>query len=190
MTVDFNFIGSLEGRRLVGYVPLDRDGKVEGHSGITVATGVDLGQDHHGGYIDSHLADAALKAKLAPFMGFRGHDAVDYLTHHPLILTTREADDLDEAVEGAHVAALRAAYDAARSPGLPDFDHIPDQAQTVIASVAFQYGDLETRCPKFWLAACGQDWDKVIIELENFGDRYPMRRKKEADHLWPIAAEA
>lgn len=184
MTVNFAFIGSLEGRRLVGYVPRGSDGEIEGHSGVTVATGVDLGQDHHGGYIDGLPISPALRAKLDPYMGFTGEDAADYLTQHPLILTEAEVDTLDAAVQGAHVEMLADRYDAAVGPvGLLPFDKIPDEAQTVICSVAFQYGDLARKCPQFWRAACSQDWAAVIGELKDFGDKYPSRRKKEADHL-------
>lgn len=191
MTVNFTFIGSLEGRRLVGYIPQSGDGKIEGHSGVTVATGVDLGQDHHGGYIDGHLTDAALRAKLDPYMGFIGQDAADYLTLHPLILTEAEVNTLDAAVQGGQVKMLADRFDAvARQADLPLFAALPERAQTAIASVAFQYGDLETKCPKFWLAACGQDWAAAVDELEHFGDRYPSRRGKEADLLRPLIAKA
>lgn len=61
------------------------------------------------------------------------------------------------------------------------FTDLPAAAQTVIASVAFQYGtNLDARAPKFWKAATTQDWKECIKILNNYGDAYPTRRKKEA----------
>ena len=79
--------------------------------------------------------------------------------------------------------SLMKIYDTAYpSPPTP-FDRIPDQVQTVIASVAFQYGDLSGRCPHFWSTAIRQNWSAMINELEHFGDSYGPRRLREAAYL-------
>jgi GH24 family phage-related lysozyme (muramidase) len=72
-------------------------------------------------------------------------------------------------------------YDA--SPSTKSFSQLPPEAQTVIASVSFQYGDLATRTPTFWGHVTNERWQKAVDELRNFGDRYPTRRGKEADLL-------
>jgi len=39
------------------------------------------------------------------------------------------------------------------------------------------------RCPRFWSASVRQNWRDVIGELENFGDAYGPRRRREAEYL-------
>jgi hypothetical protein len=56
----------------------------------------------------------------------------------------------------------------------------------VIVSVAFQYGDLATKAPKFWDAVTKQDWKQADQILRDFGDKYPSRRKLESDLLKPL----
>jgi GH24 family phage-related lysozyme (muramidase) len=53
----------------------------------------------------------------------------------------------------------------------------------VVASVAFQYGDLSRRTPNFWRQVTSGDWDAALNNLRHFGDKYPTRRNKEADLL-------
>jgi hypothetical protein len=60
------------------------------------------------------------------------------------------------------------------------FFDLPAEAQTVIASVSFQYGvNLNTAAPKFWKMAFSQNWKEAVKILEKFGDAYPTRRKKK-----------
>jgi hypothetical protein len=42
---------------------------------------------------------------------------------------------------------------------------------------------LAKRCPKFWQAATNADSTAMANELNNFGDSYPTRRRREADYL-------
>ena len=174
LTIDWAFIGSLEGQSVLdGYVP-DPNGS---QSGVTVATGVDLGQ------MDKEALRAlelpiALARKLAPYVGLKGAMATMALASMPLSLTPDEAATLDGAARYPDTHGLIERY------GEAAWARLPDAAQTVLASVAFQYGPgLAARCPRFWAAACKQDWPDVIAELRAFGDRYPTRRSKEADYL-------
>jgi len=66
------------------------------------------------------------------------------------------------------------------------FEDLPSEAQTVIASVFFQYGSLKSETPKFWKAAVSQDWKEVLKILRNFEDEYAPRRNLEADVLQKI----
>ena len=176
MAIDWDFITTLEGRSLTGDVP----NAAGSASGVTVAAGVDLGQ-LSAAAIDAMAIPGALKATLKPYAGLQRQAAVDFLVAHPLAITADDADALEPAVRAAIVQTLAAHYDAASAV---TFAVLLDAAQTVIASVAFQYGpDLAHRAPKFWGRATLQDWPGVIAELRNFGDAYPTRRKKEAQHL-------
>jgi len=178
--IDWSFIGSLEGERLSGYVP-DTEGS---KSGVTIAGGVDLSAWNRDmlAPLDSDLVD-----RLAPYFGLRGDDAIAALRARPLSITQAEADALDQFVHADALRRLGGDYFAAT---MKRFDQLPDVAQTVIASVAFQYGKLSKACPKFWACAVRQDWAMMQQELEHFGDRYPTRRKKEAAYLGALLGDA
>ena len=63
------------------------------------------------------------------------------------------------------------------------FDDLTKEQATVVASVAFQYGNLATETPKFWAYVTSGNWVAAAKELRNFGDKYPSRRKLEANYL-------
>lgn len=77
-----------------------------------------------------------------------------------------------------------------RDASFAKFDQLPPQFQTVIASVAFQYGVLPVRTPTFWSYAVTGNWTAMIAELRNFGDAFPTRRTKEADLMERTLREA
>lgn len=182
MAIDWRFISELEGgQALEGYVPEPE----ASNSGVTIATGVDLGQMTEEA-IDALPVPNALQDKLIPYAELKKQIAVDFLKQHSLTITQEEADALDRAVKGKTVATVRRRYDEAvrGNADLRAFDELSNEAQTVICSVTFQYGpDLARRTPRFWGACAGQRWADVAAELRNFGDAYPTRRNKEADFL-------
>ena len=178
MNIDWDFISELEGGQVLeGYVPA-----VEvSESGVTVATGVDLGQRSEAS-IDALDIPDALKAKLKPYAGMKKQAAVDFLDSNPLSITAEEASALDQAIKGGAAAELRNRYNQAVPESSPRFDDLSREAQTVICSVAFQYGsNLERRTPNFWRACTQNRWSDLLGELRNFGDDYTTRRNKEAD---------
>ena len=54
---------------------------------------------------------------------------------------------------------------------------------TTVASVAFQYGNLETETPNFWRQVTSGDWNAAEKNLRDFQDDYGTRRNLEADYL-------
>ena len=177
--VDWAFIRAREGgRHLRGYVPCGGRGR----SGVTIATGVDLGQRSRAD-IERLGLGAELARKLRPYALKKGTAAVAYLAAHPLVLSPVEAGELDCAVQDRLLASLISLYDRA-APGKQGgaaFDELPPEAQTVIASVAFQYGpDLKRATPRFWRYVTRRQWRQAVEELEDFGDRYRTRRAREA----------
>lgn len=175
--IDWTFIGQLEGYVLNGYVPHPETS----NSGVTIASGVDLGQ-MQASQLTSLPPD--LQALLAPYLGLRRADAVAALQATPLTITPAQADALDALARGGAVTFIQQLYDRATSAG--GFNALPAQAQTVIASVSFQYGNLGVRCPKFWGTCVAQNWAGAVHELQNFGDAYPTRRTREAAYLAPL----
>lgn len=173
--VNFGFISGLEGGcSTVAYVP-DPD---HSNSGVTVASGFDLGQRSK--FDLAQLLPPELAARLRPYAGLKGQKAVQALELYPLTLDAEDAELIDRCAKAEAINRLQQRYDAvSRMP----FASLPEQAQTVIASVAFQYGDLASRCPRFWAAAVNADIDGMAIELRDFGDRYQSRRHREANYL-------
>ena len=43
------------------------------------------------------------------------------------------------------------------------FDDLPREKATVLASVAFQYGDLESQTPNFWKQTTNNQWMRLTI---------------------------
>jgi GH24 family phage-related lysozyme (muramidase) len=181
-SIDFKFLSDLEGgSKITGYVPAAGVSK----SGVTIATGFDLGQRSESDLKLLQL-DPLLIAKLKPYLGSKGKDAQDLIKKSPLVINLNQAQAIDKAVKSAHIAQLKLKYNASASNNIKFID-LPSQAQTVIASVSFQYGvGLNVRAPKFWKAVTSQDWPEAIKLLKAFGDVYPTRRKKEAALLEKI----
>ncbi len=175
--VDFDFISDLEGgQQLNAYVPLPNGSK----SGVTVATGIDLGQRGLEEIRALNIPDS-LKEKLAPYAGLIKEKAVEFLAMNPLILSKPEAEALDKAVKGPFLSELERRYNA---DSRVKFAELPPEAQTVIASVGYQYGSPWTRTPNFWMQVTKQQWSDAVANLRNFGDTCCQpRHNKEANLL-------
>lgn len=185
--IDYSFISAREGgARLDGYVPAPRVSK----SGVTIATGFDLGQRHRSDLRALGLP-LSLVDKLMPYTGVTRTEAAKLVEDKPLRISLLEARMIDKAVKRSEVAALVSDYaKATHNTRRIEFFDLPAEAQTVIASVTFQYGTLRTETPRFWKAASSQDWEAAERELRNFHDLYPTRRRLEAELLAEIEDEA
>lgn len=187
--IDLAFLARLEGDTPEGYVPARR-GVPIGQSGVTVGMGVDLGRRTAGDLGRLGLS-AALINRLHPYLGKRRQAAQQALAAQPLRLSDDECRQLSLAVLGEFLGRLARRYDAAAPKDAPSqpFAALPAAAQTVIASVAWQYGaDLARACPIFWSLVIRQNWAGAAAELENFGDDYGSRRRKEAKLLRTLLA--
>ncbi|MFC4701461.1 pesticin C-terminus-like muramidase [Glaciecola siphonariae] len=175
INIDFDFIGQLEGKGLLnGYVPDANNSK----SGVTIATGFDLGaRNVHD--LKSLGLSASLIEKLSPYLGYQGREALEILAKQPLYINEIQAAVIDEAVKYQMTKRVIELYN---EHSQIDFAVLPARWQTVISSVAFQYGNLAKRCPRFFEAVITQDWEKAISELRDFGDNYSARRLQEADY--------
>lgn len=175
--IDYDFISELEGGRILrGYVPDVKNSK----SGVTIATGFDIGQRNVTDLIN--LFPASIVNKLSPYVLFKGVHAQKKLEAIPLIISEKDAKIIDTLVKLDMLDRLENRYN---SQSQYTFSELPNNVQTVIASVAFQYGDLSKRTPKFWGYALRCDYSSMYQELCHFGDKYPTRRKKEAAILKP-----
>lgn len=178
-SIDWKFIANEEGeKKLKGYVPLPKTSK----SGVTISTGFDLGQ-HNEYDLKGLKLSADLTKKLKPYLLLKKQDAVDFLAKNPLTITKAEADEIDVALKKKLVPQLKNRFlNSKYNKTNANFDDLPAQAQTVIASVSFQYGDLESTRTTFWQAVCEQNWAEAVKVLRSYTD-YKPRRKREADLL-------
>lgn len=184
--IDYAFLSAREGGvRLDGYVPAP----AESQSGVTIATGFDLGQRNRAD-LRALALPLSLIDKLAPYLGVTRFDAQAVLDKTPLRISLLEARLIDKAVKHDHLTKLVADYSASpHNTSRIDFFSLPAEAQTVIASLSFQYGNLSIKAPRIWRMVSSQDWTAAVRELRNFGDRHPTRRNLEADILARIFDE-
>lgn len=183
--IDWSFVGKREGgRQLKAYVPPDdKEGK---QAGVTVATGVDLGQRGRQDLIRLGIPDA-LKRKLMPYLLVKADDARALILRHPLILNPLEAEALDLAVEREIVNTLVRRFD--RDSKIP-FDRIPGRLRTVLVSLAWNFGaGLWVALPTGWRHATEIEIPQLIAYLEDESNwrrrsaKLIPRRKAEAEYL-------
>lgn len=181
MNIDWNFIAGLEGgRKLEGYVPGSGNS-----AGVTIATGYDLGQ-HNDRDLQRYGVSQQLREKLAEYLGKRGPEARRLITERPLTVTFLEAEELDRAAKLEIFENVRRRYDQEVNgkSGTVRFDNLPSEVQTVIASVAYQYGpNLSTASPQIWRQVTSNDWWETYTALMNDTGGYPSRRRQEGAYL-------
>ena len=171
--IDFDFILKQEGFETEGYVPDAENSK----SGVTIASGFDLGarvlEDLKG--LPNDIVEL-----LTPFLSLKGAEAQEVASN--LNVSEDQAKIINEFAKSEAITNLKTKWETSTGTS---FDTLSKEQATVLASVAFQYGDLESRTPNFWKQATSGDWEGAYNNLLNFGDRYDSRRKDEANYLFP-----
>lgn len=164
------------GQKLAGYVP-----RVKG-SGLTIGTGVDLGQHSEKDLEEMGVSDKTIY-KVRKYLGKKDAIARAALKEKPLELTKEEADELDAAVHGDIYGTVE---DKLKAKGVT-LAKLPEEAQTVIKSIAINFGkNFDEKIPSIWKAITEKDWSKVQDLLVNTKWKQPelvARRKREADLL-------
>lgn len=155
-----------------------------GASGVTIGTGVDLGQTNKDTLRGMGVSNAVVY-KLMPYLGQRKAAAVAVLYRLPLTLSQAVADELDAAMLNHHITKIADYYD--RAVGLPGcFATLPWQAQAVIVSIQYQRGVKSPRkYPNTWKAFANQDWKDAAYRLGTgrFWTGYQGRRRLESELL-------
>ncbi|MFJ1268653.1 pesticin C-terminus-like muramidase [Legionella lytica] len=193
----FSELSSHEGGQIRhGYLPMqrvrDKNGsslKVVGQSGITFATGCDIGQ-HSEKEIKSFHFPPELEAKLLPFAGKKRDDARELL---PLAkktyLTSEEANRLDFAFKGKTIQATMDSWNRKKLQHTPSFMELTAEQQTVLLSRTYHQGPAmpDTKVAyNFYNSALKNDWIRAEEHLRNYNvkDQYYINRvHKEADLL-------
>ena len=170
--INWDFILEQEGFKTTGYVP-DAENS---DSGVTIASGFDLGARKES---DLKGLPEEIIELLKPFLGFTGVEASEIAPK--LKVSDDQAKIINEFAKSTELAKLKTKWQNATGT---NFDDLPTEQATVLTSVAFQYGDLESRTPNFWKQTTSGDWVGAYKNLLNFGDRYESRRLNEAQLLW------
>lgn len=152
------------------------------NSGPTISTGFDLGARNENDLRKLGIHGELLN-RFKPYLGLQGMDALAFIKNAPMNISMKECHQIDAALKSHFSAEVMKRYNSAIGSGKKRFDDLPSQAQTVIMSVSYQYGDPRIKTPLFWGAVVERDWSKVVGILENFGDRYKPRRMEEAKLL-------
>lgn len=209
--LDEGFLAESEGDlETEGYVPtyeedvkdkkgniIHKTGDVIGQSGVTISTGVDLGQQSAKGtrgVIDAYIKDNgnpakvdvdALMKKLDPYFGLKKQKGVDALDKTPLTVTKDEAKLLAKSFSYDTQVRVAKQFDANNTKGMV-FKQLPEEAQTVIIDFAYQYG-LSTTSGSvrqtFWKYAYDGEWKKLADWLKGKPDLYKSRREREGVRL-------
>jgi len=107
--IDYNFLSDREGgRKLLAYVPNSKGSK----SGVTVATGFDLGQRNEADLKKLKLSKTLID-KLKPYLGATKKDAVDTIKKKPLLLNAAQANEIDKIVKSTHINKVIKNYNVA-----------------------------------------------------------------------------
>ena len=112
--IDHNFIRKqlerFEGKGIAkGYVP-SRNGQVIGVSGVTIATGLDLGQQSAASLAAMGIP-APICTKFALYLGLKKEAAVQALAAKLLVLTPEEVAQVDACVHAFYTANTAARFD-------------------------------------------------------------------------------
>jgi type VI secretion system secreted protein VgrG len=169
--IDFDFILEQEGFETQGYVPEVTRSK----SGVTIASGFDLGARNEN---DLKGLPQDIIDTLKPYLGVKGTEAENIAG--ALNITEEQGKIINEFAKKQAVKNLKTKWEETTKTS---FDKLPKEKATVLASVAFQYGDLESQTPNFWRQTTNNQWMEAYNNLLNFGDIYKSRREREAEYL-------
>ena len=157
-----------------------------GISGVTIATGVDLGQTDETTLTRNGL-DVGIAEDMRPYLGLRTYAALKKLYDLPLTISRDTADALDYTILAIHGRNIPARYNR-DNPATP-FEDLPWQAQAAIFSLLFQRGTgAAGKAPNTWAAFQRGDWSDASARLCNAAmwDGYQTRRRMEGELLKEI----
>jgi Bacterial toxin homologue of phage lysozyme, C-term len=133
----------------------DLHGQPKNKSGATVGVGVDLGQVSEGAYFDrldaankqnpTLTADelTALKTKIKPYLNKQGGEACKYLHDHPLTLSEKETNFLNQEAHEYILKGAKTNYEASAASvkdATKKFTDLTSEQQTALMSNGYQYG--------------------------------------------------
>jgi hypothetical protein len=189
---------------LTAYIPM-KDKKPIEKSGVTVATGVDLGRQNVDD-LKKYGLSKDLADKLRPYQGQRGDNAMALINQNPLVLTDKEANERDAAVKQKESYEIQTNYDKSvveankediKISGSPKrkrdkFLNLPSVAQTILMSTGHHMGAYYPKKgphhKSLWQNMVDQNYDGAVNDLRALaGDTKDggiiNRHNNEADYL-------
>lgn len=190
MAIDWNFLQKVEGKENTAYVP-QKNGKAIQNSGVTIGTGVDLGQQTKARFqklgVPQELID-----KLSPFFGKTQDKALKALDKAgEVTLSDEEIFTIDEALKKETLRETKAWYNKNNTLG-QDWSDLSDRQQTVVLSVRYNHGP--KGAPNFYKQVENGKWSDAIENLRSFysseDNELHSRRVKEAQYLAGLSGPA
>lgn len=197
-----DFLSKVEGtRQTKGYIPCHKVNggtanyrgrgnpslfRAMGVSGVTIATGCDLGQTDRDTLISYGLQPRICNL-FSFYLGKKRDAAIRALYERPLEISLSDARDTDITVHKGYLDRwVQPAYEKASGA---KFDSLPRQAQAVIMSVCFQKGcgGVRRDWPKLWSYLTSQNWQAAAKELTTGFTQYVSRRQTEGKLLMELA---
>jgi len=188
--IDFSAISKFEGGQILhGYLPMYKNGEVIGNSGVTFATGFDVGQ-----YSEQQIQNLGfpqtLEKKLTPFAGVTKEHAKNLLIlGKQTAISTEEANLIDFNIKGEHLKSTINNWNTNKLQNTPMFKDLTSSQQTVLFSRTFHQGvnmPNTVVANKFYNAALKNNWEKAEKYLRNYNvteQYYVNRVNSEADLL-------
>ncbi len=162
----------------------------DNQSGVTVGTGVDLGQQNKEEYfkrLKKAGATQVLLDKLDPYMGLKRSAACRYLREHPLTLTQEEVDLIDSEMQKEKINAVKDVYNkfSEKKGYNAKFDDLSEAERTVLMSRQYNKGNLNSDADKDLMLYFSQNKETDAVATLT-AQNYPgmdSRIKKEHDYL-------
>lgn len=179
----------VKGRRnYLGEEPWDERWMVMEQSGVTIATGFDLGRHSWADIKRLEIAESLRgeNSKLKPFAKLPGAEAGKMLYEKKgLTITPEEALSIDLAKPVDVLKKLALYYEKARPGDGTPFYSLPIEIRTAIFSFAYQYGPngqsyYGSHSSQFWKHVTAQNWTGAIAVLESYKEQHVERRRHEA----------
>lgn len=153
-----------------GYVP-------SSGSGVTIGTGVDIGQRDLAEFKTWDI-EPALFQKLAPYLDKTGAKARAALKKRSLTLTAEEAEQISRASQKHELGRLVSNFN--RDSKIGPFHKLPVGAQTVLLSLYMHHGasDPAKDTPRLWGHVTTGDWAAAVQEIKTgFPSDLPKDRR-------------
>ncbi|WP_263145054.1 pesticin C-terminus-like muramidase [Pseudomonas sp. RIT-PI-AD] len=128
----------------------------ESKSGVTVGTGVDLGQQEKSAYF-KRLREAGatqeLLDKLDPYMGLKRSAACRYLREHPLTLTQDEVDLIDSEMQKEKTKSVKNTFNNfSKNNGYTKrFEDLSEAERTILLSRQYNTGSLNSNADQSFM---------------------------------------
>ena len=130
-------LNSLEATKFTTYVPKDEKGVVIGKSGVTIAKGFDLGQVDLAGLKKLNFSESLFN-KLSKYAGYKGQEALDFLSKEgSLTLTKEEVKEINSKVGEREEKKLVENFKEYTGR---DFDKEPKNVQQALMLASYQVG--------------------------------------------------